>query len=77
MNPPDEISANDNRDARTGRWTALAGGRRLRAAGLIVLAAIVAIVVIAVPRHQQARTAPARTGPQRIVISIIDARAPG
>jgi hypothetical protein len=60
MDPPDEISANDDRDARADRWTALAGDRRLRAAGLVVLAAVVAVVAIVVTRHQPAGTAPAR-----------------
>jgi hypothetical protein len=48
---PDIIGV--ERAARAGRWTALAGSRRLMAAGLLA-AAVAGIVVAATPRHQPA-----------------------
>lgn len=49
---PDEISAHDEHEPRARWWAAHRG---LTTSGLVALAAIVAIVVIVVPRHQPAR----------------------
>jgi hypothetical protein len=72
---PDIIGV--EREARAGRWTALAGSRRLMAAGLVALVVGAAIVIAVIPRHQPAAAEVTQPGATGVFNSFADGTADG